>query len=359
MEWITRWAMTVVVGLVASAVAAAQEPVHGVVLQYHHVDDNTPYVTSTRLKDFRAQLDYIDRHGFSVWSLPRLVAALQQGDAVPDRVVAITFDDAYLSIYENAFPLLKQRNWPFTVFVSTDFVDAGARLSLSWPQLREMVAAGATVGNHTRTHLHIPRLEAGESDPQRLQRVRDEVVGAQQRIDQELGEQPRLLAYPYGEVDSAARELVEALGYVAFGQQSGAMGTQSDFAFLPRFPASGAYAGVDDLAVKLWSLPLPVVAETPASMVLPEAELRPRLELQLAPGAYRDHQLACFASGQGRMPVQVDRISVGGEERIRVTVRAEQGLEPGRSRYNCTAPDLRGQRYYWYSKPWLRTGYWD
>ncbi|WP_426414908.1 polysaccharide deacetylase family protein [Aestuariirhabdus sp. LZHN29] len=358
MDWIARWAVALG-GMLVTVSVVANEPYHGVVLQYHHVDDGTPHVTSTRPKDFQDHLDYIDSNGFTLWSLPRLITALQQGEAVPDRVVAITFDDAYVSIYERAFPELKKRNWPFTVFVSTDFVDSGARRALSWQQLREMVAAGAVVGNHTRSHLHIPQLLEAEDDSQRLQRVRDEVTGAQHRIDAEVGVQPKIFAYPYGEVDPAAQALIEELGYVAFGQQSGAIGNRSDFGFLPRFPASGAYAEIKDLSVKLWSLPLPVIQETPSSMVLPEGETRPELELLLAPGPYRARQIACFASGQGRMPITIDSVTIDGEERVRVQSRAEQGVAPGRSRYNCTAPDARGKRYYWYSKPWLRAGYWD
>ncbi|MCL6416989.1 polysaccharide deacetylase family protein [Aestuariirhabdus sp. Z084] len=361
MNWIVRGANLLAGALLAvSTGLMASEPNHGVVLQYHHVDDSTPHSTSTRLKDFRAHLEYIDNNGFTVWPLPRLVQALKNREPVPDRVVAITFDDAYASVYEQAFPLLKERDWPFTIFVSTEFVDAGGRLSLSWDQLREMVAANAVVGNHTVTHLHMPRLLEGEDEATRTQRLREEIEQAQARIDAELGEQPRLFAYPYGEVDPQTQQLVETLGYAAFGQQSGAMGELSDFGFLPRFPSSGAYAGKDNMALKLWSLPLPVLAETPSSMILEEGDdIRPSLELQLAPGNYRAHQLACFASGQGRVPVEVDDIELDGETAVRLRARAEQDVLPGRSRYNCTAPDRRGKRFYWYSKPWLRTGYWD
>ena len=52
--------------------------------------------------------------------LQELVDALRAGQPLPDRTAAITFDDGYISIYDTAWPLLRARGWPFTVFVNTE-----------------------------------------------------------------------------------------------------------------------------------------------------------------------------------------------------------------------------------------------
>ena len=43
------------------------------------------------------------------------------------RTLAITFDDAFHSVREYAYPVLASRSWPATVFVPTSFAGAGRR----------------------------------------------------------------------------------------------------------------------------------------------------------------------------------------------------------------------------------------
>ena len=108
--------------------------------------------------------------------LTEIVESLQSGRPLDSRSVAITFDDAYESIYSQA------RNWPFTIFVSTDAVDRGSRAYLTWEQLRTLTLAGASIGNHSRTHGHLIRHRAGESTQQWRARVRADIEGAQMRL---------------------------------------------------------------------------------------------------------------------------------------------------------------------------------
>ncbi|MFW6341189.1 MAG: polysaccharide deacetylase family protein, partial [Wenzhouxiangella sp.] len=134
-------------------------PVSGrsaVVLVYHHVSESTPASTSVTPARFAAHLDYLDGEGFAVWPVERLLAAvIDRAEAVPERVVAITFDDAYASVYETAWPMLKERGWPFAVFVNTDAIDAGHAPYMDWDALRELHADGVTIGNHSASHAHL------------------------------------------------------------------------------------------------------------------------------------------------------------------------------------------------------------
>lgn len=68
-------------------------------------------------RDFGRQLDYLKRH-YNV--VP--VDALDQGQ-LPDKAVAITFDDGYRSVYLHAYPELRSRQMPATVYLITDVVD--------------------------------------------------------------------------------------------------------------------------------------------------------------------------------------------------------------------------------------------
>ena len=127
-------------------------PDHAVILMYHHVSATTPASTSVDPDLFEAHLDYLEENGFRVWPLDQVVDSLGAGRALPDSVVVFTFDDGYRSVYEEAYPRLRQRGWPFTVFVTTDAIDHRQGPVLTWDQLREMAGQGATIASHPQHH---------------------------------------------------------------------------------------------------------------------------------------------------------------------------------------------------------------
>ena len=65
----------------------------------------------------------------------------------------ITFDDGLESVYTVAFPMMKARGIPGTVFVVTDKI--GTSGHMTWEQLKEMQNAGWTIANHTSNHISL------------------------------------------------------------------------------------------------------------------------------------------------------------------------------------------------------------
>lgn len=321
---------------------------HAVILMYHHFGDDTPPSTSVTLAQFDAHLAYLADNDYRIWPLKKIVAHLRERKPMPDKVVAISVDDAYTSVYHQAWPRLRARGWPFTVFVATDPVDQGLRAMMSWAQMREMAAAGVIFANHSRAHEHLVRHRPGETGAQWRTRVRADLLHAQARLQAELGSAPALFAYPYGEYDSDLRALVGELGYSGFGQQSGPASRYSDPLALPRFPLAVAFAELDEVRDKLQSRPLPVLRAEPDDPVLPLDNTRPVLTVTLQPGGYVPGTLGCYVSGQGRVaPHWLDA------EQTRFTVQAGKPLAVGRSRYNCTAQAASGTDWLWYSQPWI------
>lgn len=327
-----------------------------VVLMYHHFGVEKYPSTNVRLAQFDAHLDYLASAGYEVWPLAKVVEYVLAKKPFPTRVVAITIDDAYLSVYREAYPRLRARGWPFTVFVATDGVDRHFRAYMSWEQLREMQRHGATLANHSATHDYLIRRRAQEDDAQWLARMEQDIRRAQRRLTEELGEAPMLFAYPYGEYNTALARLVTALGFAAFGQQSGPVGLMSDTRALPRFPMAERFAALPDFQQKVASLAFPLERVLPWDPELGAAEKgttslaeAPRMVMRLADSDARLEQLACFVSGQGR--VDVHWLNRAKREFV---VQAPAPLAAGRSRYNCTAPSRQPGRYYWYSHLWIR-----
>lgn len=341
--------LSICVALFSTALpaAAADDTASAVVLLYHHVGDRTPPSTSISPRNFDLHLDYLAREGYTVLPLADLVRAMANGEALPARAVALTFDDAYSSVYSEALPRLERRGWPFTLFVATDPVDGGYPGFMSWDELRDLQTRGGTVANHGRSHAHLIRREPDESAAGWRARVSGDIVGAQARLDAELARTPRYFAYPYGEFDVPLETLVAELDFIAFGQQSGPIGPGSDPRYLPRFPMATGFDSVESLAEKLRTRPLPVTVLKPSSRLLPPASDAPALQLRFADGQYRREGLRCYVAGQDPAIVDWD-----GDV---ATIRARERLGAGRSKYNCTAPSTdESGVFYWYSYLWIQ-----
>lgn len=314
-----------------------------VILQYHHVSTTTPPSTSLSREAFIQHMNYLEDNNFSLLPLEDIVSKLKSGQTLPDKTAAITFDDGYTSVYDTAFPLLKEHGWPFTVFVNPGLVGSNDRLYATWEQLGEMASAGATIANHTMNHPYLLGRQAGESENQWLARVRQEITQAEQVIAEQTGQNHKLLAYPYGEYNPVIQKLVSDLGYTGIGQHSGAINSHSDFTALPRFPFSGIYASMNTFPTKVMSLAFTLDSIFPESPVT--SDTMPEAVLDFAAGQAGLSQLACFNNNE--------MISVTAEDAVagRYRIRTHVDNRTRRFRYNCTAPGPGG-RYYWYSIPW-------
>jgi biofilm PGA synthesis lipoprotein PgaB len=328
---------------------ASQADDHAVALIYHHVSKDTPALTSVSPAVFEQHLNYLAEHSFNIWPLSRILDALDKGKDLPANTVAITFDDAYRSIYTEAFPRLRKRNWPFTIFVSSAAIDGGYGDYLNWDQLREMAKAGNEIGNHSHNHAHLVRQLEGESSAQWQTRVRADIKRAGDRINSEIGSESFLFAFPYGEYTPSLKAIVRTLGYNGIAQQSGAIGAHSDFLAIPRFPMATGYADLERFAIASNSRPLPVTAVSATGNDEKSWRSIKRLQLTLADGDYRAHQLGCYRSSGTRLVMKT--IS---EHPLTVSVIISGEQTAGRYKINCAVPANNTPGvFYWYSHQWL------
>lgn len=323
-----------------------------VVILYHHVSESTPKSTSISPAQFEAQMDYLEQNDFSILPLLELTEKLRKGESLPDKTVAISFDDSYVSVYDSAYPRLKKRGWPFTFFVNTDSVST-SKLFVTWDQLREMSKHGVTIANHTSKHNHLPRREKNETVQQWRARITAEIIDAQLKIEQEIGGAPKILAYPFGEYDLEVQQIAKKLGYIAFGQQSGGLYSEGDLQAVPRFPFGGSFTALDDFIMKVNTLPLPTKTvnfygdkKNKQDNLIVKAGAKPWLVLELDDVSLLK-KINCFATGQGAITIEViDN---------KLWAQAKQPLAPGRTRYNCTAYAGEQGRFFWYTQQWLVT----
>lgn len=88
-------------------------------------------------------------------------------------VALFTFDDAYTSVYSNAFAFMEPLGVPGTFYVNTDLV--GGALQLTTAQLVEMQTAGWSIANHTDDHTNLTTIDQ-ETQQTRIDEARDALV---------------------------------------------------------------------------------------------------------------------------------------------------------------------------------------
>jgi peptidoglycan/xylan/chitin deacetylase (PgdA/CDA1 family) len=223
------------------------------VLCYHAVSERWPASLSVTPDALASQLRLLARRGFRGATFGQAV-----GDRAPGRTVAVTFDDAYLSVLELGKPLLDEVGFPATVFVPTDYPDAPERpmawegidgwlggphehdlRPLSWAQLGALADEGWEIGSHTCSH---PRLTTVSDE-----RLRLELLESRAKLEQRLGRACSTLAYPYGDHDARVVQATRAAGYAAAGTLPGRLPRPKPLAW----PRVGVYHGDDERRFRL------------------------------------------------------------------------------------------------------------
>lgn len=303
-----------------------------VILMYHRFGEDIYPSTNVRMDQFEAHIKELTEGPYTVLPVSEIVAALRSGRKLPDRAIGITVDDAYLSVYTEAWPRLKAAGLPFTLFVATDAVDKRYAGMVDWGQIREMRDAGVEIGAHTASHLHMPDA-ADEVNKSEMQR-------SLKRFQEELGERPALFAYPYGETSLATQAIVREFGFeTAFGQHSGVAYGAGDPMYLPRFALNETYSALEDFVLRVNALPLPVGDISPLDSFIQDKN-PPLVGFTVDATVGSLGGLACYHSQFGKADLEI----LGTH---RVEIRFPEPFKAGRTRLNCTKPAGKG-RWRWF-----------
>lgn len=216
------------------------------VLMYHYLSE-VPIDADIYRRDlsvtpdlFAAHLDRIAAEGYTVIRLYDLAAYLLQGTPLPPKAVVITFDDGYRDNYENAFPLLHERNMTATFFVVMEFINRERPEYLTWPMVQEMAAAGMSFEAHGVDHTSL----RGRTRPD----LEFQALRSYETLQNAVGLRARFVSYPAGEYDEQTIAAFQDAGYWAgFTTVQGATHRSDDLFRLPRVRVRGT-TSPDELA---------------------------------------------------------------------------------------------------------------
>jgi peptidoglycan/xylan/chitin deacetylase (PgdA/CDA1 family) len=271
----------------------------GVILCYHNIIAGTEADRSDNLglhmplATFSRQMRWL-AGTYQIVPLAELIGRLSNRGSLRG-LAAVTFDDGYAGVFENAWPVLRDLGIPATVFVVAEAPGrderfwwddpdvlraysparredwlttlrgdgatigdslAPARRPLSrrpppppwcmpatWPTITDAARSGLQLGVHSATHRSLPVLDELE--------LQHEVVESREIIRSRTGMTPEFFAYPYGRWNDRVRDAVRAAGYrAAFALENGHRATTTDPWALPRVSVP---ARIEDAAFHAWT----------------------------------------------------------------------------------------------------------
>jgi peptidoglycan/xylan/chitin deacetylase (PgdA/CDA1 family) len=176
-------------------------------LIYHQVGAGLGRQMEVSESSFRRHLAWLEGNG-EVVGLDRALA--ERGQPGSNRLYVLTFDDGYRDIYEKAWPLLRERRLPFTLYLTTHPTESGEPLTpggraepITWRQIDEMLASGLmTLGAHTHRHLDLGTMPVAE--------IEEEIGVSNELISKRTGIKPVHFAYPWGYWSEVAHPVVAA-----------------------------------------------------------------------------------------------------------------------------------------------------
>lgn len=213
------------------------------VLCYHGVSQDWPTDYVVTPGDLERQIGHLLARGY------RGVTFAEAARGAPGRVMAVTFDDAYASIVDSAYPILARLGVPGTVFVPTDFPDRrepmywpgmeqwldgpheDELLPASWHQLQRLAEAGWEIASHTRSHPNLTSLSDKE--------LQAELTSSRSALIHRIGGNCSSLSYPFGYYDDRVVRFARSAGYTAAATLLGRISATSPMAI----PRIGIYRG--------------------------------------------------------------------------------------------------------------------
>ena len=242
----------------ANKISHLFHPVQGEIWCLHRVVlQRSNYPSNRELEITPAYLEeLINKYKAAGYAFVSIDELLLSKPILPQKRVNVSFDDGFRDVYTNAFPIFKEYQIPFTIYLTTGFPEEKAdiwwiqmeqdrsvedyenlmkriygsgepmarkmheltgtqpdlllsqSLSLSWDEIKEMMDSGlCTIGSHTVSHPGLTRI--GDDA------CRTELEESQRIIKERTGKDALHFSYPHSMESDSVRKAVSEAGFVS------------------------------------------------------------------------------------------------------------------------------------------------
>ena len=295
---------------------------------YHRFDENKYPSTNIKVEVFKEHLKIIEDSKIKFINPKDFENELK--NLKQQRKILLTIDDGFLSFYENAWPILKEKKIPFILFVSTR--EVGAFNYMSWDQIREISKENfVEIGNHSHTHEYL----ADEKNDV----IKKDIEKSIDIFKKELGKNSDFFSYPFGEYSNDFKKIIKNFGFkYAFGQHSGVMDETKDFYEFPRYPINEKYGEIKRFKSITRTLPFKYKKIYPEEKYLLENKNPPKVKIEFYENIKNLKSLGCY-SNEGNKWRQSD---IKFENSNTLIINIAEKFVGERGRINCSLRDPSG-----------------
>ncbi len=216
------------IGAEALCLQTLRELVGVVILTYHEIGHNENQ-SVTKPSVFEKQMQFIKEYRYPVLTYEDLV----NGYDYNKMAIIITFDDARAGVKDYADSILREYNFPYTIFITPGYINNAGSFDpkeafsnfLTWDEIGYLYEkGGVTLGSHSYTHRLMTELES-EKD------MRFEICDSKKEIEKHFGIKVTDFAYPYGRFTENIEKMVVEEGYKTISTILPGINTASTSAF--------------------------------------------------------------------------------------------------------------------------------
>ena len=259
-----------------------------IVLMYHRFDENKYPSTNIKINNFIEHLDLIKKNHFNFINPNNFEnALLNQKDK---KKILLTIDDGFKSFYDNAWPILKEREIPFILFISTR--EVGTNGYMNWTQIKEIAKEKFVhIGNHSFSHEYLV--------DKKYEEIVYDIDRAISDLKNNLEYDTPFFSYPFGEYSNDFKKIITDFGFkYAFGQHSGVADETKDFFELPRFPINEAYGELARFETILKTIPLKFKSIIPEEKYITDTDNPPQIIVEFFNDIKNIKLLNCYSNEQ-------------------------------------------------------------
>ena len=182
------------------------------IITYHKISSKKEFgLTTVSPSIFKQQMQTLSDNKFQAITFKQY----KEKHELPQNPVIISFDDSYKSVYENAFPIMKEFNFKGVLFVVSDYLGKKndweaypiqrKHYHANKDEIGEMQKFGFEIGSHCRTHRYLPQLSRAE--------IEKELQGSKQDLEDTFKTEIITCCYPYGGYNKQVADIAKDLDY--------------------------------------------------------------------------------------------------------------------------------------------------
>ena len=297
-------------------------------LMYHRFEENKYPSTNIKINDFKEHLKILEENNIKFINPKNFEDELKNNKL--QKKVLLTIDDGFLSFYENAWPILKNKKIPFILFISTR--EVGNFNYMTWEQIKEISEENfVEIGNHSHTHEYL----ADENN----EVIKEDIEKSISIFKKNLGKNSNFFSYPFGEYSNNFKNIIKQFGFkFAFGQHSGVIDDTKDFYELPRYPINEKYGEIKRFKSLTKTLPFKFKKIYPEEKYLLQSKNPPNVKIQFYENIKNLKSVGCY-SNEGNKWRQSD---ISFENSNTLVVNLAEKFIGERGRINCSLRDPSG-----------------